>query len=526
MSATSVVPDAVYRKGLSVRFTGWLLFIAAAVLAFLIYRPDTDAPFEIIDFSETLPFLTDGQSFSDRFSGLVGYYLRHGRAAFALSAGLAAKWSLFGWWTPGWQWSRYFVGLAVVVCAWHLLRALGANRTGASLGAALFIVSEAAAPGWLKPQVNEPFGTLLLLGASLLACQYQRTVNSSRFAIAIALLLGAMIVVKETLIAATFFPIVLALCRSADGLLGWPTRSPRNRTLLFACVVSLAVASMPVLWALTQATPEGYARQFGANDSLLSNAIFGVVPALIPFTPVSQPPGWATTATDLGWLILVMTGLSNGSVADATMRRHHRLLIGLALALPVARLFVYLPWPLQYSYYSLPYLFGIALVSAIGVNRIGWSGAIARAATTMAVGLVIGYAACSAAAHASRQFALRRVSDELVEGLYKVSIGSNVDTIVIGVSRNEQTTWSSFGPTLARFAAATKRPLPPIREEFCPAANSEASGRRSGIVVVALRHHCALTTGIQLGPAQRFFRFNTRSLRLDPDSLAILASMP
>jgi hypothetical protein len=91
------------------------LFLVAAAAAFLLYRPDTNAPFEIIDFSETLPFLTDGRDFSERFRGLAGYYLQHGRAAFALSAGLAAKWTVFGWWTPGWQWTRYFVALGVVV---------------------------------------------------------------------------------------------------------------------------------------------------------------------------------------------------------------------------------------------------------------------------------------------------------------------------------------------------------------------------------------------------------------------------
>ena len=189
MAAPSVLPDATSRKG-AVGVTGVPLFFAAAVLAFLLYRPDTDAPFEIIDFSETLPFLTDGQNFGERFRGLVGYYLQHGRAAFALSAGLAAKWTLFEWWTPGWQWTRYVVGLTVVVLAWHLFRALGANRFGAAFGATLFIVSETVAPGWLRPSVNEPFGTLLLLAASLLACRYQDTLRPWKLAIAISVLLA------------------------------------------------------------------------------------------------------------------------------------------------------------------------------------------------------------------------------------------------------------------------------------------------------------------------------------------------
>jgi hypothetical protein len=517
MSATSVVPDAVYRKGLSVRFTGWLLFIAAAVLAFLIYRPDTDAPFEIIDFSETLPFLTDGQSFSDRFSGLVGYYLRHGRAAFALSAGLAAKWSLFGWWTPGWQWSRYFVGLAVVVCAWHLLRALGANRAGSSLGAALFIVSEAAAPGWLKPQVNEPFGTLLLLAASLLACHYQRTANPTRLAVAIAALLGAMILVKETLIAATFFPIALGLCRGPDGLLAWPGRSARNRMLLVTCVVAIAIASVPVLWALTKAAPDGYAHQFGSSDSLLSNAIFGVLPALIPFTPVAQPPNWATTVADVVWFTLLLTGVrpfANGPVS----KRHSRLLVGLALALPVARLLVYLPWPLQFPYYSIPFLLGVAIVSARGLTRFSErQGAVAISAVAFGA-LAVGYAASVVGAQASRSFALRRLTDGLVNELSKQS-SDGVDRIVVGVPRIKEQQWTGLGPTLERFAIATGRPLSPVRDVPCSEAQRLTSNASRSVVVAALQHQCVLPGPVPHVLSQIAYRFDVARMRLIADTL-------
>src|SRR5512145_2741937 len=138
MATPSLKPEAKSRKGLGDSGVGWALFGAAALVAFLLYRPDTAAPFEIVDFSETLPILTEGQGFTDRFQGLVSYYLQHGRAAFGLSAGLAARWSLFEWWTPGWQWARFLVCLAVVVLTWRLLRLLGASRAGAAAGAGLF----------------------------------------------------------------------------------------------------------------------------------------------------------------------------------------------------------------------------------------------------------------------------------------------------------------------------------------------------------------------------------------------------
>ena len=84
MAAPSVLPDTVSRKGSSDRVVELLLLAGAALVAFLLYRPDTNAPFEIIDFSETLPILTDGQDFGDRFLGLVQYYLQHGRALAAV----------------------------------------------------------------------------------------------------------------------------------------------------------------------------------------------------------------------------------------------------------------------------------------------------------------------------------------------------------------------------------------------------------------------------------------------------------
>jgi hypothetical protein len=244
--------------------------------------------------------------------------------------------------TPGWQWSRYVVGLVVVILAWRLLRTLGANRIGASAGAALFIVSETAAPGWLRPALNEPFGTLLLLAASLVACRYQVSASPKRDAVVIALLLALMIVVKETLIAATFFPLALALCRGPDGLLAWPARSRRNMMLVGVSAAALFAVSLPVLWALTQAAPEGYARQFGASDSIVSNAVFGLLPALVPFTPVSQPLSWVTTVADVAWLLVLMAGWRVAGT-DPAVRRHGRILVGLALALPLARLLVYLP---------------------------------------------------------------------------------------------------------------------------------------------------------------------------------------
>ena len=517
MIAPSVQPDSASRKSAD-RMWGALLFVAAAFTAFLLYRPDTNAPFEIIDFSETLPILTDGKNFGERFLGLVQYYLQQGRAAFSLSAGLAAKWSLFGWWTPGWQWTRYVVGLAVVVLAWRLLRVLGANLFGASVGALLFVVSETVAPGWLRPSVNEPFGTVLLLAASLLACRYQASERPGGLAVGIAVLLAAMVVVKETLIAATFFPLAIALCRGPDGLLARPERSSRNGRLLAASAVAVLFVSLPVLWALTRTAPEGYARQFGASDAIVSNAVFGLLPALIPFTPVSQPAGWATTLADVAWLVLVMAGLRL-SGADPASRRHRILLLVIALALPLARLIVYLPWPLQFPYYSIPFLLGFAIIASLGATRLSESGAAGRSFATLLAAVVLLYSASNAGAQASRYFALRRLTDALVSELHEMTQRGQVDHIVVAVPAIKPQAWWGLGPTLARFARATGRPLAEVREATCTEAESMSRAMPARTALAALQHQCALSEGAGPGPTTVARRLDFNRLRLTNDSL-------
>jgi hypothetical protein len=287
------------RKGSRWSWWGVLLAIAAGLVAFPLYRPDRDAPFEIIDFSETLPFLTGGSSFLERFEALFGYYLTHGRLAVGLSAGLAAKWSVFAWWTPGWQWMRFGVCLAVVFLAWRLLRNLGANRIGAAAGASLFLVAETVAPGWLRPSLNEPFGTLVLLSMCLVACRYQRSPHPGWLATILALHVVLLVLTKETLVAALFLPLGLALCVGSDGILLWPRWSRRNVLLVTSSLVAITAVALPVLWAIGQAGADGYARQFGSGDELISNSIFGLLPAVIPFEPFSSP-GWAATVGILG----------------------------------------------------------------------------------------------------------------------------------------------------------------------------------------------------------------------------------
>jgi hypothetical protein len=517
MKHSSVARGDSSRKSLAIPVGEILLWIGGAALAFLLYRPHTAAPFEIIDFSETLPVLTSGDEFGERFHGLIKYYLGHGRAAIGLSAGLAAKWSLFGWWTPGWQWSRFAIFLLLAAAVWRLCRQLGANYVGASLAAALFIASETAAPGWLRPSVSEPFGALILVGAALLACRFQETARPTLYAVTIAALLAAMIAVKETLIAACFFPVALALCRGKDGILRWPERSTRNSRLVFVSSLAVAIALIPVVWAVALSAPDGYARQFGASDSLLSNAVFGAIPVLFPFTPVSNPPALLATVVDIAWLALLLAAWRR--TENPVQRRHQLILFAFAFALPVARIAVYSPWPLQYPYYSIPFFLGVAILAAIGATNLSEQGAWGRTVALAAGVGVLAYAAVNVMSITSRQFALRRLSDRLVTELYHTASAISPDSILVGVPRAKEQAWWGLGPTLARFAKATNRPLPPVREVSCSEAQSLMTNVPAKLVVTAMRYQCDLSRIPASGPVETARRFNALSLRFVTDSL-------
>lgn len=492
MNLTSVPPDVAPRKGVDDRVRGIALFAAAAFIAFLLYRPDTNAPFEIIDFSETLPFLTGGRGFDERFHGLFRYYLHHGRAAIGLSAGLAAKWTLFGWWTPGWQWTRFVVGMAVVVLAWLLMRALGANRLGAAAGSALFIVSETAAPGWLRPSVNEPFGTMLLLSASLLACGYQAAEKPRRVAGAVAVLLAMMLMVKETLIAATFFPIAIALCRRPDGLLAKPDLSSRNFSLVASCVAALAVASAPVLWAMTQVAPDGYTQQFGAVTPSLSHVIFGLLPALIPFAPVTQPFGWVATVADIMWLLILSAGLRMAATPPRT-RVHVGIVVILAVGLLATRVLVYLPWPYQYPFYSIPYLLGVSLVASQSVSGLSRGTLAMRILGFVSATIVLLYSAAGSLTQSARYMATRKLTNDLVEELHRATQAAGSDQFSVAVLGPPPQVWSGLGPTLSRFGNATGRHLPPGASILCEDAKRTLERNdRFDTVLATLRYQCVL----------------------------------
>lgn len=492
---------------------GWVLFAAAMGVAILLYRPQTPAPFEVIDFSETLPYLTSDGSTWSRTLDLIRYYQAHGRFAPLLSAGLVAKWDLFGWWTPGWQWTRFVVLAGVLALAWSLLRTLRASPLGATAGTSVFLLSHTAAPGWLRPALNEPFGTLTLLAASLLACHHQATRRPALLAGAVAALLGVSVLCKEMLVGMAFLPIVIALCRNRDGLLEVPSATARNGLLIGMCAVVLLAALAPTAWTALHANPDGYVRDFGSGMSI-SNALFALLSTLFPFTSTTQAVGVLTAVTVVAWLLLLVLGWRVGRASSAE-RRHARILLSLGLSLVVMRVLIYLPWPLQHPYYSIPFLLGISILLAFGITFLERESKALRAGAVAALVLIGATSAAGVSGEVTRHYATRTVLDALLADLARLPAELLGREIVVAVPALKEQRWTGLGPTLRRYASATNRPLPAMEDRLCREVPS-ASSRE---VVVALRWQCQVP-GIPARSVHAIAtRFDLSRLRLVADTL-------
>jgi hypothetical protein len=298
------------------------------------------------------------------------------------------------------------------------------------------------------------------------------------------------VLTKETLVAAVFLPLGLALCVESDGILLRPRWSRRNVLLVTSSLFAVTAAALPVLWAIGQAGADGYARQFGSGDELLSNSIFGLLPAAIPFEPFSSP-GWAATVALIAWVLVLVAGLGP-TRSTSRSRQHKGILLALALGLLLARVLVYLPWPLQHPYYTIPYLLGTAIILSVSVTRLTQENGIARLMTMAGVGTVLLYSAIGSSAQASRYFASRHLSDDLVEALSSLSRERRIDSILVAVPALKERAWTGLGPTLERFGAATGRQLPRMVDSPCAAVRNRLSLVRPEEVTVSLRWQCDL----------------------------------
>jgi hypothetical protein len=213
-----------------------------------------------------------------------------------------------------------------------------------------------------------------------------------------------------------------------------------------------------------------------------------------------------------------MAGLrvSEGSVAT---RRSTQVLLAIAIALPLARLIVYLPWPLQFPYYSIPFLTGVAVLSSRGVTRLTEAGRGGQAAAVVCGAVVILYAASIAHAQAGRYFALRQLTYSLVTDLHALGRSGAISRIVLAVPYVKAQAWTGLGPTLSRFASATGQPLPVIHNVRCNDGVALIPAVPAGTALVSFRHHCQLPVDPMAMRSQLVRRLDFTAMRLTTDTL-------
>jgi len=191
--------------------------LVGILIAALVYVPWTNAPFDILDFSEFLPFLHQHDSLWGRFEAFVAYYASRGRLNLLSYLFITGKWSLFGDSAVGWQFARFGEMCIIVLAVYLFLRRLDLDRWGSAFGASLFVVAQSASPAWIRLTMGEPLGLLAIVCASLLATWYQGTSRWRAIGVMIAALLTASMLAKEMLVALVPFVLLLACSRNTHG---------------------------------------------------------------------------------------------------------------------------------------------------------------------------------------------------------------------------------------------------------------------------------------------------------------------
>jgi len=342
-----------------------------AGLAFLLYQPLRQRPFEILDFSEFLPLLRAHDSWAERFIGLVRYYVRdQGRTNLLPYAAIAVKWGLFGGNVVAWQLTRFVQMLAITAGGYHLCRRFGAGPAGAGWGAALLITAGSASDAWLRLTMGEPLGLMFLLGALELAVGYQATSAWPSRANGIALLLGAMVLCKETLVATTPCVLGIAACRfSDDGAYEWPGWSRRTTGLAIRILAVMAALGVLIAVVSQTATTEAFASQYGRVVPSVPATLVTFVLFLLP-SHTGLEPSAVSLPANLAFLALVGSGwasrLRSRDGGNATP-----FVLASLLLLPLAGALVYAPWPMRELFYGLPFMISPVLLLAVAVTFLG-----------------------------------------------------------------------------------------------------------------------------------------------------------
>lgn len=401
---------------------------AAALLAIVlvmaaVYVPWRQAPFEILDFPGYFKMLREAPSPVSGFRAIhENMALRNdGRFIPGYIAAIVLKWNLLGEKFVAWQLWRFAEICTAVLLAFLLARRLGATPAGAAGAGTIMAFGGSTLGVYLKLQVVEAPGSLLVLAAALLATRYQTTARPHQTAGFIGALLGLSVWMRETLVACVPFVVLLALCWTGKEF-ERPRLTRRDLKLVAITAVIVGMAGVPILLERRASlAAEKYSANYGLTTVKLSN-ISNVARAI--FLPVTRVVWFPA---NLAFLSVLAIGWSL-ALRRADRRSVITRLVVL-LALPVSGIAVFAPWPFFNGYYGFPLALGSALLLAWAITLIQrCAGRTVFSATLLACLLVPLYGSIEATRARRWMRAQSLVDDETVRYLASSARGS----VVIG----------------------------------------------------------------------------------------------
>jgi hypothetical protein len=418
-----------------------------AGLAFFLYLPTRQRPFDLLDFSEFLPLLTAHNSWSDQFLALARYYLQdQGRTNVLPYGAITLKWGLFGNSVVSWQLARFIQMLIIVAGVYHLCRRLGASWSGAGWGSLLLVTAGSATDAWTRLTTGEPLGLMFLLAALGMAERFQQNPRWQRRANAIAMLLAGMVLCKETLVAAVPFLLAIAWCRQPDGTYAWSGRSTRNIGLAVRTLGVMMILGLAIALIAANAHTEAFASQYGRETPSFLSSVVTFVLFLLP-SRTGLEPASASLPANLAFLALVGQGwwlqLRRDRPSNSTA-----ILLGALLLFPLAGTLVYAPWPLRELFYGLPFMITPAVLLARAVTSVEQRGGVARWLAQLTCAGIVAFTALQAH-HLSRyKTARQEVNYSLATTLASLAGG---DSGFVALKSTFAEGWRGPGPALMRY---------------------------------------------------------------------------
>ncbi len=435
----------------------------AGLAALLVYQPWRPEPFDILDFSEFLTVLRGSTGFFDRFRSLATYYGTQGRVNELGYVIIAATHQLFGLRPQAWVAVRDVQAAFVVPMAYIALRAFGATRLAAGLGASVFLFGTAAASSWLR-QTGEPLGTVFLMIATLLALHWERMRQHARGAVALFGVLVGMLLCKETLVAAVPFLCLVALMSGSLWECNRWTVARRLWSFTLTSLAACAVLGGLLAWSYSVRKSDAYAALYGAAAISAGDLGHRILQFTLPVSFAGSALQMVAFPPNLVFVLL----LAIGAVSLAVTRRDRRRPIALvlpALVLLTAGLVVYLPWPRFEPFYATPFLFGVSLIVAALTDSV-YAGPLARAAVVACWVFITGTCALNAFGLAEYTRAGRQLNHEVAQ---RIAAADPRDSVTIVSARLTPQAWQNPAATFGRYirAVGVSEAPPPTRDLAC-----------------------------------------------------------